>query len=152
VSLVDIRVLEEVTDAWKDCVFQELRNFNLERNRTFWELRERAEHKARPLFVMAIDAERAVIGGLIGSSEFHWMKIDIMAVRAPFRRRGIGRLLVAAAEKEALARNCKYVFVDTMSYQAPEFYEKLGYQVAGSLQDWDSHGHTKFFMTKTLCG
>ena len=37
-----------------------------------------------------------------------------------------------------------------METQAPEFYEKAGYRVAGLLEDWDSHGNSKFFFVKDL--
>ena len=37
-----------------------------------------------------------------------------------------------------------------MSYQAPEFYERLGYHVVGRIPDWDSHGHDKLYFTKDL--
>ena len=37
-----------------------------------------------------------------------------------------------------------------MDYQAPGFYQSIGYQIAGQLDDWDSHGHTKYFLGKDL--
>lgn len=37
-----------------------------------------------------------------------------------------------------------------MDYQAPDFYQRAGYRVAGQLPDWDSHGHTKLFFVKLL--
>jgi hypothetical protein len=37
-----------------------------------------------------------------------------------------------------------------MDYQAPAFYQKLGYQIAGKLEDWDSLGHSKYLFTKQL--
>jgi hypothetical protein len=55
-----------------------------------------------------------------------------------------------AAEQDAIRRRCKYVFLDTMDYQAPEFYQNLGYRIAGQIEDWDSHGHTKYWMVRTL--
>jgi ribosomal protein S18 acetylase RimI-like enzyme len=66
------------------------------------------------------------------------------------RRDGIGRHLMELAEREAANRGCQYAYLDTMDYQAPEFYLKLGYQIAGRLDNWDSHGHTKFFFVKRL--
>jgi hypothetical protein len=37
-----------------------------------------------------------------------------------------------------------------MDYQAPDFYQCLGYTIAGRLDDWDSHGHAKLFLVKRL--
>ena len=75
---------------------------------------------------------------------------DLPAVAASARRQGIGRQLMEIAEKEAIARGCKYAFVDTIDYQSPAFYQKLGYQMAGRIPDWDSHGHAKCFLMKGL--
>jgi hypothetical protein len=46
-------------------------------------------------------------------------------------------------------RGCQYVWLDTYSFQARPFYEKLGYRVFGQLPDHPP-GHTRFFMFKTL--
>lgn len=40
--------------------------------------------------------------------------------------------------------------LDTMSYQAPEFYVKHGYHVAGAFPDWDCHGHAKMHFPKSF--
>jgi len=90
------------------------------------------------------------VGGLMAETQFKWLKVLLMAVAEGHRGRGVGRGLLAIAEREASARGCEYAFLDTMEYQAPGFYQKLGYVVAGRLEDWDSHGHAKFFFTKRL--
>jgi N-acetylglutamate synthase-like GNAT family acetyltransferase len=74
-----------------------------------------------------------------------------MAVREDIRRRGLGAELIEMAESEAVHRGCKHAFVDTMDYQAPNFfYIKLGYCVVCQLDYWDSHGHSKFHLRKRL--
>ena len=47
-------------------------------------------------------------------------------------------------------RGCDRVFLDTMDYQGPQFYEACGYARRCELQDWDSHGHSKFIYVKEL--
>ena len=91
-----------------------------------------------------------MLGGLFATTRFCWLKIDIMATRFDHRKQGVGRALLDRAEGVARQRGCKYVYVDTMDYQAPDFYGRLGYRVAGALSDWDSHGHTKFVLVKDL--
>jgi ribosomal protein S18 acetylase RimI-like enzyme len=63
---------------------------------------------------------------------------------------GIGQRLIPMAEAEAALRVCTSIFVDTMSYQAPDFYKRLGYGQLGFFRDWDSHGHDKYFFVNQL--
>jgi ribosomal protein S18 acetylase RimI-like enzyme len=77
------------------------------------------------------------------------MYIDILWVQADFRRRGIGSKLLVEAEKEAARRGCHHVHLDTMSWQAPEFYKKQGYEVIGILPDIPS-GNQKYLLMKAL--
>jgi hypothetical protein len=44
----------------------------------------------------------------------------------------------------------QFAYVDTFDYQAPDFYRKVGFEVSGRLDNWDSHGHAKIFLTKQL--
>jgi ribosomal protein S18 acetylase RimI-like enzyme len=133
-----------------EAVLDVLRSYNRKRNATFYAVRDLPENAAVPLHVLAYDEDGAVAGGAIGKSQFKWAKVTYLAVRDDLRGRGVGRRLMEEAEAEARRRGCRYVFLDTMSYQAPEFYRKLGYHVAGELADWDSHGSVKYFFVKTL--
>ena len=62
---------------------------------------------------------------------------------------GTGRRILIAAEEEALRRGCRYAWLDTFSFQARGFYEKLGYSVFGTLEDYPA-GHSRYFLRKTL--
>ncbi len=73
-----------------------------------------------------------------------------MATDKAHRNKGVGKALLAKAEEIAGERGCKCVYADTMEYQAPGFYKKTGFKPAGQLEDWDSHGHKKFFFVKGL--
>lgn len=139
-----------VPDTVRDTLYDELRRFNQANNPELWARYEDPATEAVPIVVTAYDDAGQALAGLFGETRFSWLKISIMAVRSDLRRRGLGRALVQHAEAEARRRGCRYAFVDTMSYQAPEFYQRLGYGVAGRIEDWDSHGHAKFFLTKTL--
>ncbi len=96
------------------------------------------------------DADGTVIGGLLGGTYWGWMYVDILWVDENHRQKGIGSKLLAEAEREALRRGCHHVHLDTMSWQAPDFYQKHGYEVIGILPDIPS-GHQKYLLQKTLC-
>ena len=150
--VVRIELANEPSDADVEVVNGLLRNFNKKENAEFWRKITDPTHKSQPLHIFVYESGRAIIGGLLGETSLSWLKIRVMAVDEPFRRQGLGTKLSVAAESEAVRRGCKYSFLDTMQYQAPEFYQRLGYKVAGSIPDWDSHGHAKYFMTKKLSG
>lgn len=51
--------------------------------------------------------------------------------------------------RETEKRNCKYVFLDTFSFQAPEFYKKYGYQEQFVLENYPLTGE-RYYYTKSL--
>jgi len=53
------------------------------------------------------------------------------------------------AELCAIERGCTDAFLDTFSFQARPFYEKLGYRVFGTLEKHPV-GHRHYFMNKQL--
>lgn len=132
-----------------DSVREWLREHNWRVNSTFMELLQQPEHEAEPLVLLAQAAAR-VVGGLFAETQLSWLRISIMAVDPEWRSRGIGGALLAEAECQAIARGCKYVYVDTMEYQAPRFYHAYGFATVGEIPDWDSHGHKKFCLFKRL--
>ena len=88
-------------------------------------------------------------GGLSGNISYGWLFIDTLWVAEEARSQGQGRGLMLAAEEEAESRGCHRAWLDTFSFQARAFYEKLGYAVFGELEDYPP-GHRRFFMRKAL--
>ncbi|MEZ0277478.1 MAG: GNAT family N-acetyltransferase [Roseimicrobium sp.] len=126
-----------------------LRQHNWSANPEFMRKWHEPEHDSKPLVLLAREGD-TVIGGLIATTQFSWLRISIMATHPDWRGRGIGVALLAEAERVAIERGCIHAHVDTMSYQAPEFYLKHGFRVAGEFPDWDSHGHAKLHFIKSL--
>lgn len=143
-------IIPKPNEALEEAIFSVLRDYNKNASPLFWAAYEDPKNEPQPLNIFVYDNEDLPIAGLFGETALAWLKINIMATHSACRGKGIGKELVFRAEQEALKRNCKYAYVDTMAYQAPDFYRKLGYQDAGCLKDWDSHGHNKYFFTKVL--
>jgi GNAT superfamily N-acetyltransferase len=104
-----------------------------------------------PLHIFLRDADNQVVGGLLGVTYWGWLNIAIVWIDDAYRGRGYGKTLIELAEQEAVRRGCKHAHLDTMSFQALAFYEKLGYTVFGALEDIPE-GHQRYFFQKRLGG
>jgi GNAT superfamily N-acetyltransferase len=90
-----------------------------------------------------------LVGGLYGNTAWQWLFVDLLWVDTPFRRQGLGRRLLRAAEAAARARGCTRAFLDTFDFQARPFYEREGYVVFGTQEEYPP-GHRKFYLGKSL--
>ena len=94
------------------------------------------------------DADQAV-GGLTATAVLDWLFVEWLHVPAELRGKGHGTELVAAAEAFAHEQGLIGMWLDTFSFQARPFYEKLGFVVFGTLQDHPVGG-ARYFMQKRL--
>jgi GNAT superfamily N-acetyltransferase len=90
-----------------------------------------------------------VIGGLWGGTMYFHLHIDLLFIPDSLRRTGVGRRLMGDAEAEAILRGCRGAWLDTFSFQARGFYQRLGYAVFGTIENYPP-GHHRFFMKKDL--
>ena len=95
------------------------------------------------------DGDGRVIAGLVGEFAFGWLSVHVLWVEQSFRGCGIGTRILSAAEKAASERGCHAAILDTMSFQAPAFYEKHGYVRAGVVDGYPG-GAQRIFMRKEL--
>lgn len=102
------------------------------------------------LAILLRDAQGEVVGGLHAVSAYDWLIVEIVFVPAAMRGQGTGAALIARAEDIARARGCRGVWLDTFSFQARGFYERLGYAVFGTVEDHPA-GAARYFMKKALC-
>ena len=93
--------------------------------------------------------DKEVVGGVIGATHWDWLYIDLMWIREDLRGQGYGKQLLELAEEEARKRGAKNAYLDTFSFQAPNFYKKYGYHFYGELQNFPP-GHQRYFLTKKL--
>lgn len=103
----------------------------------------------RPLAIFVRDPHGAPVAGLTGFTWGHALKIGHLWVHEEYRGQGYGTQLVRAAEREAVARGCRQAVLETHSFQAPDFYPKLGYVQCGVAQDWPV-GFAQHYFTKRL--
>jgi GNAT superfamily N-acetyltransferase len=115
-----------------------------EYNRTY---NGRGEYTQLRIFLR--DGDGRLAGGLLGECFWGWLHIDIFWLEEAARRQGLGSRLLARAEDEGRKRGCKYAYLDTLSFQARPFYEKNGWEVFATQEDFPV-GHTRWFLKKTL--
>jgi GNAT superfamily N-acetyltransferase len=100
------------------------------------------------VFLREKDSEK-IIGGLWGRSAYAWFVVELLFVPEPLRGKGLGSLLMEKAEHAAIERGCVGIWLDSFSFQAPKFYERLGYAVFGTLQN-SPRGCQRIFFQKIL--
>jgi GNAT superfamily N-acetyltransferase len=103
-----------------------------------------------PLVITLSDpATDEIIGGLYGGTLWDYLRVDLLFVPEGLRGCGIGRQLMTKAEAEAVRRGCHGASLDTYSFQARGFYERLGYAVFGIIEQCPP-GHRRFYLSKRL--
>jgi GNAT superfamily N-acetyltransferase len=90
-----------------------------------------------------------VLGGLLGLVWGGWLQVFHLWISETARGRGHGSRLMREAEAYAKCRGAVGATLETYSFQATPFYERLGYQQCGSVVGYPV-GHAKYFLKKAL--
>lgn len=107
------------------------------------------ESTRKPIAVVVYSEEGELVGALDGYVFFDWLTVSRLWVAENARGQGIGTKLMLEAERIAKAEDCAGSTLSTYDFQAKPFYEKLGYEVFGVLQD-NPRNRKRFFMRKTI--
>jgi GNAT superfamily N-acetyltransferase len=99
-------------------------------------------------FVIRDDHDE-IVGGVVGETFWHHLHIDFLWVAEDYRKEGYGVKLIERIEDYAKAKGCYLAVLDTFSFQAPDFYKKLGYREFGVLEGFPKGSH-QHFMEKRL--
>lgn len=102
----------------------------------------------RPLSCVARDGE-TVVAGAIGRSWGLCCELQQLWVDPPRRRDGLGRELLEAFEAAARERGCRTLYLETFSFQAPDFYQACGYREHARIEGF-APGVVKYLMIRDL--
>lgn len=94
-------------------------------------------------------ATGVAIGGLWGRITYDWLFVELLALPESSRHAGLGSEVLTRAEAIARDRGCAGVWLDTYTFQAPDFYRKHGYVLFGSIAD-HPRGSQRLFFQKML--
>lgn len=106
--------------------------------------------KSELFSILLKDHNDKVFGGVIVSFLWNGMEIQSLWVDESVRKQDWGRKLMQAAEAEAIKRGCTLAYTNTFSWQAPEFYSKLGYTLYGKLDDFPKGNSLSYFYKKLI--
>jgi len=90
-----------------------------------------------------------VIGGIQGRSSLGLLFLDLFYLPLELRRCGVGTEALMKFEAEGIKRRCKTAFLYTISFQAPDFYIKNGWEEFGRIECLPE-GTSRIFMKKNL--
>lgn len=102
------------------------------------------------LGVYARNDSGELLGGLIGKRNGDWLCIKYLWVGEACRGKKIGTRLIAAAEERSRAWGCRHMLVNTTSFQALPFYQKCGFWLQSTLEDFPCQGIQRHYLTKRL--
>jgi GNAT superfamily N-acetyltransferase len=103
----------------------------------------------KPVAVFARDDRGSVVGGIVAMVNWQWLSINLVWVEEALRGTGLGHRLLEMIEDVGRRRGCTRAHLDTFSYQARPFYERHGYELFATLDDYPA-GHQRFFLRKNL--
>jgi len=114
-----------------------------------WNMDVTGDRDYRPVAIFLRDDAGEIRGGVTGGVWGGWLHVVGLWVDEPLRGQGLGRDLLLAAEAEGSRLGARHAFLETHSFQAPEFYRRLGYVTFGELEDYPP-GERQLFMCKDL--
>jgi GNAT superfamily N-acetyltransferase len=135
-----------MTDNPKEQDISEIRNNLIQYNLSHIELKI-----VKPIAIFVIDENANKLGGISAETHGNWLEIRFLWVDEKLRGRKIGSKLLKDAEVEAIKRGCKYSFLNTFSFQARDFYIKIGYKEVFTLEEYPLTSKRHYFV-KQLTG
>ncbi|MEN8139240.1 MAG: GNAT family N-acetyltransferase [Bacteroidota bacterium] len=140
---MNIKVSDKIDKKSYDRIVELLNEYNLSKGHKY------NSKNNKPLEIVLRDNDNEIIGGLFGRSLWETLEIKTLAVNPENRNMGLGKRLLDEAEKEAIRRSCRYITLDTFSFQAPEFYEKNGFEKIGTESDFPK-GFERYYYRKKI--
>jgi GNAT superfamily N-acetyltransferase len=101
------------------------------------------------LVISARDGKGKIVGGAILQSYWEETYVELLWLSEKMRGEGVGRDLMREAERHARKRGSVLIHLNTYSFQAPRFYEKLGYRRFGAMSG-SPKGASRYFYAKRL--
>ncbi len=103
----------------------------------------------RSFAVLVRDEREKVLGGADGVSIYGNLYVNLLWVSEELRGLGIGTKIMEQAEEIAHERNCRFITLTTMDFEALPFYQKLGFHIEFERTGYDKDS-TMYYLKKLL--
>lgn len=77
-----------------------------------------------------------IVGGCNGEIYYGCLYLSQLWVSEELRGQGFGKQLMQQVTQHAKEKNCRFLTLETMDWQAFDFYKKLGFEL-----EFERHGH-----------
>jgi len=140
---LDNIIVEPVLDAQQqdvDDLLSGLRNYN---HTTLW------ANEKKPIASMLRHIDGSIVGGVFGYISWGWCLIELLWVDDKYRGNDLATQMMKNMEQYAIGEGITRIKLETGSFQALDFYKKLGYEVYAELEDYPI-GETNYYLRKLL--
>ncbi|MCR2806996.1 GNAT family N-acetyltransferase [Paenibacillus soyae] len=139
---MELQIYEETENEGKSYVVNQMIAFNLKH------FPEHLRGRYQPVQLSLRDADGNLFGGLVGEMCWNWLEVQYLFVDEAYRKSGYGTKLLSKAEEIAIERRCDFIKLDTLSFQAIDFYKRQGFEVFGTIPN--AGGHTHYYLKKDI--
>lgn len=137
-----LMISNNINSTDKDYVRNKMIAFN------FMHFPDELKGRYQELHLHLVNNGGEIFGGIVGEFCWNWLEIHYLFVEPELRRSGYGRALLREAEEMAKTKRCDFIKLDTLSFQALDFYRKEGYQIYGTIEN--AGGYTHYYLKKDI--
>jgi ribosomal protein S18 acetylase RimI-like enzyme len=100
-------------------------------------------------FAFFIRNKNKIVGGCNGALFYGSCHIDQLWIAKEYRKQGFGRQIICEIEKLARSKKCLLITVNTMDWEALDFYKHFGFIVDFERKGY-AHNSTLYFLKKII--
>ena len=138
----------KITQQWNQEDSDYIRKKVIEHNLA--KLPDEVKHPVKNISFILRDEREKILGGITGTIFWYHLHIDFLWVDESLRGKGYGRQLLHNIEEIARENKCNLIQLDTFSFQAPNFYQRYGYEVVGVIEEHPNKVNQQYYLSKRL--